>query len=120
MKAQDNPYHAIELMNITNPSGDFTTCLESQGKNIFLNAWFATQTDLAAFQHIELTPPQPWNLHQIEFPSIKYYLNEEIEARSVSIIGIKLHQSIEDDEHQIIYEEDIMNFNQILVASVQI
>ena len=58
-QVQYNTYHAIETMNITNPSGDFTGNLESQGTNIFLNAWFATQTDLAAFQHIELTPHQP-------------------------------------------------------------
>ena len=34
-QVQDNPDHATEPMNITNPSGDFIACLESQGKNIF-------------------------------------------------------------------------------------
>ena len=51
-------------------------------------------------------------------------MKEEIEARNVFIIGIKFHQSIEDDEHKITDEEDIIfntqRFNQILVASVQI
>ena len=64
-QVQDNPYHATEPMNITNPSGYFTVCLESQGTNIFLNTWFPTQTDLAAFPRIELTSRQPWNPHQI-------------------------------------------------------
>ena len=80
-------------MNITNQSGYFTACLESQGTNIFLNTWFPTQTDLAAFPHIELTSRQPRNPHQIEFPSTKYYVKEEIEAQNVSSIGIKFHQS---------------------------
>ena len=31
-QVQDNLYHAIEAMNITNPSGDFTVCLKSQGE----------------------------------------------------------------------------------------
>ena len=39
-QVQDNPYHATEPMNITNPSGDFTACLESQWMNIFLNTCF--------------------------------------------------------------------------------
>ena len=93
MKVQDSPYHAIEPMNITNPSGYFTACLESQGTNIFLNNWFPTQTDLAAFPHIEFTSLQPWNSHQIEFRS-KKNVREEIEAQNVSSIGIKFHQSI--------------------------
>ena len=121
---QENPYHDIEAMNITNPSGYFTACLESQGTNIFLNTWFPTQTDLAAFSHIELTSRQPWNPHQIEFPSTKYYVKEDIETQNLSSIGIKFRQSIEDDEIQIVDEEDIIfntqRFNQILVASVQI
>ena len=51
-------------------------------------------------------------------------MKEEIEARNVFIIGIKFHQSIEDDEHKITDEEDIIfntkRFNQRLVASVRI
>ena len=111
-------------MNITNPSGYLTVCLESQGTNIFLNTWFTTQTGLAVFPRIKLTSRQPWNPHQIEFPSTKYYVKEEIEARSVSSIGIKSHQSTEYDERQIADEEDIISntqsFKHILVASVQI
>ena len=49
---EGNAYHDTEPMNITNPSGDFTVCLESQGRNIFLNTWFPTQIDLATFPHI--------------------------------------------------------------------
>ena len=49
-------------------------------------------------------------------------MKEDIEAQNVSSIGIKFHQSIEDDECQIVDEEDIIfniqRFNQILVASV--
>ena len=110
-------------MNITNPNGYFAVCLEYQGTNIFLNTWFTTQTDLSVFPHIELTPRQPWNPHQIEFPSTKYYVKEEIEARNVPSIGIKFHQSIEYDERQISDEEDIIfntqRFNCRLVAGVQ-
>ena len=95
-------------MNITNPSGYFTACLEYQGGDIFLNSWFPIQIDLASFPHIELNSLQPWNPHQIEFPSTKYYVKEEIEAQNVSIIGIKFHQSIEDDERQIIDKKDII------------
>ena len=29
-QVQDNPYHATETMDITNPRGDFIACLESQ------------------------------------------------------------------------------------------
>ena len=36
-QVQYNPYHATEPMNITNPIGYFTACLESQGTDIFLN-----------------------------------------------------------------------------------
>ena len=54
-QVKDNPYHATEPINITNPSGDCTACLEYQGENIFLNTWFPNQTDLAALQHIKLT-----------------------------------------------------------------
>ena len=54
----------------------------------------------------------------------KYYVKEEIEAQNVSSIGIKFHQSIEDDERKIADEEDIIfdtqSFNQILVTSVWI
>ena len=32
MQVQDNPYHATEPLNITNPSGDFKACLEYQQK----------------------------------------------------------------------------------------
>ena len=32
IQVPDNPYHATEPMNITNPSGDFIACLEFQGK----------------------------------------------------------------------------------------
>ena len=71
MQVQDSPYYSTEPMNITNPIGDFTSCLESQRTYIFLNTWFPTQTDLAAFLHIELTSRQPWNPHHIEFPSTK-------------------------------------------------
>ena len=88
-------------MNITNPSGYFTPWLEFQGTNIFLNAWFPTQIVLVVFPHIKFTSHQPWNPHQIEFPSTKYYVKEDIEAQNVSSIGIKFHQSIEDDELQI-------------------
>ena len=77
-QVQDNPDHATEPMNITNPSGDFTACLESQGKNIFLNTWFPNQIDLAVFPRIELTLLQTFNPHQIDFPSTKYYVKEEI------------------------------------------
>ena len=123
-QVQNNPYHTTEPMNITNLSRGFTACLESQEKNLFLNTWFPTQIDLAALLHIELNSIQLWNPHQIEFPSAKYYVKEDIEARNVSSIGIKCHQSIEDDERQIIYEEGIIlttkRFNQRLVDSVQI
>ena len=91
-QVQDNPYHVTEPMNITNPSGYFTACLEYQGTDIFLKTWFPTQTDLSAFPHIEFTSRQPWNLHQIEFPSTKYYVKEDIEAQNVSSIGIIFHQ----------------------------
>ena len=67
-QVQDNPYHATEPMNITNPSGYFIACLEYQGTNLFLNTWFPTKTDIAVFPHIKLTSRQPWNPHQIEFP----------------------------------------------------
>ena len=70
-QVQENPYRAIEPMSNTNSSGYFTACLESQGTNIFLNTWFPTQADLTAFPHIELNSRQPWNPHQIEFPSTK-------------------------------------------------
>ena len=47
---------------------------------------------------------------------------EDIEAQNVSSIGIKFHQSIEDDERQVADEEDIIfntqRFNQRLVDSV--
>ena len=123
-QVQDNQYHATEPMNITNPIGDFTACLEYQGENIFLNTWFPNQTDLAALQHIKLTSHQLYNPHQIDFPSTKYYVKEEIEALNVSSIGIKLHQSIEYYERQIVDKEDIIfntqRFNQRLVASIQI
>ena len=91
-QVQDNTYHATEPMNITNPSRYFTACLEYQGTNIFLNTWFPTQTYLTAFPHIKLTSRQSWNPHQINFPSTKYYVKEEIEAQNVSSIGIKFHQ----------------------------
>ena len=78
-QVQDNPYRATEPMNINNQIRDFIACLESQGKNTFLNTWFPTQIDLAAFSHIKLTSGQPWNPHQIEFPSTKYYVNKDIE-----------------------------------------
>ena len=111
-------------MNITNPSKYFTECLEYQGTNIFLKTCFPTQTDLTIFPHIELTSLQLWNPYQIEFPSTKYYAKEDIEARNVSSIGIKFHQSIEDDEGQITDEEVIIfntqRFNHRLVASVRI
>ena len=98
--------------------------MESQDTNIFLDTWFPIQIDLVTFPHIKLTSRQPWNPHQIEFPSTKYYAKEEIEGQNVSNIGIKFHQSIEDHERQITDEEGIIfntqRFNQILVASVQI
>ena len=51
-------------------------------------------------------------------------MKEDIEAWNVSIIGIKFHQLIEDDERQIVDEKYIIfnkqRFNQRLVASVQI
>ena len=95
------PYHATEPMNITNPCQDFTACLESQGTNIFLNTLFQTQKDLSVLPHIGLTSRQPWNPHEIEFSSKKYYVREDIEAQNVSIIGIKFHQSIKYGERQI-------------------
>ena len=123
-QVQYNTYHATEPMNITNPRGYFTACLESQGTNIFLKTWFPTHTGLSTFPNIELTSHQPWNPHQIELPSTKYYAKEVIQAQNLSIIVIKAHQSIEDDERQITDEEDIIlntqRFNQILVARVQI
>ena len=123
-QVQYNPYHATEPMSITNPSGDFTACLESQGTNIFLNTWFPSQTDLSAFPHIKLTSRQPWNPHQIEFASTKHYRKKDIEAQNVSSIGIKIHQPIEDDKRHIKDEEDIIfntqRFNHKLVTSVLI
>ena len=51
-------------------------------------------------------------------------MKEEIEAQNVYSIGIKFHQSIEDDKRQILDEEDIIFitycFNQRLVTSVRI
>ena len=89
-----------------------------------MNTWFSTKIDLATLPHIKLTSLQPWNPHQIEFPSTKYYVKEEIQVQNVSSIGIKFHQSIEDYEHKILDEEDIIfntqRFNQRLVASFQI
>ena len=117
------PNHIDQLI-LSNTSVDFTACLKYQRTNIFLNTWFPTQADLDAFPHIKLTSCQPWNPHQIEFPSTKYYVKEEIEAQNVSSIGIIFHQSIEDDELQIVDEEDIILstqcFSQRLVASVRI
>ena len=84
------------------PKRRFYCLLGIARENIFLNSWFPTHIDPAAFPHIKLTSNQPWNPHQIEFPSTKYYVKEEIEAQNVSSIGIKFHQSIEDDERQIV------------------
>ena len=71
-----------------------------------------------------MTSRQPWNTHQIEFPSTKYYVKEEIEAQNGSSIGIEFHQSIEYYKRKIVDEEDIIfniqRFNQRLVDSVQI
>ena len=51
-------------------------------------------------------------------------MKEKIEAQNVSSIGIKFHQSIEDDERKIADEEDIIfntqSFNQIMEASFRI
>ena len=51
-------------------------------------------------------------------------MKKDIEAQNLSSIGIEFHQLVEDYEHQIVDEEDIIfntqRFNQILVASVQI
>ena len=91
-QVQYNPYNATEPMNITNTSGDFTVWLEYQGTNIFLSNWFPTQTYLSELPHIELYSRQQWNPHQIESPSTKYYVKEDIEAQNVSSIGIKFHQ----------------------------
>ena len=62
--------------------------------------------------HIKLRSPQ------------KKYVKKEIEAQNLSRIGIKFHQSNEDDECQIVHEKDIIfntqRFNQIMVDIVGI
>ena len=51
-------------------------------------------------------------------------MKEDIEPQNVSSIGIKFHQSIEDDERQIVHKEDIIfntqHFNQRLLDSIHI
>ena len=71
---------------------------------------------------IEFTPSVDYTSNR--GPLKTYYVKEEIEARNVSSIGIKFHQSIEDYELQIADEENIIfntqRFNHRLVASVWI
>ena len=57
-QVQDNPY-VMDPMSIISPDGNFITCLESEGINIFINAWSPTQEDLALLTHIEFTSQQP-------------------------------------------------------------
>ena len=71
-EVQDNPYHATDPMSITSPNGEFMACLQSQGKNVFLNTWRPMKTQLNPLPHILLTSPRKWDSHKIEFPATKY------------------------------------------------
>ena len=41
-EVQDNLYHAIDTMSTTSPNGEFISCLQSHGTNVFLNTWRPT------------------------------------------------------------------------------
>ena len=55
---------------------------------MLLDTWFPRQGDLESYPHIELTPPQQWNPHKIEFPQTKYSMQEEVEGRNVLKVKI--------------------------------
>ena len=85
---QDKPYDAKKLMAISIPDSEFTTCLQSEGNIIFLDTWYRSQKYLEAHQHIKMTSCHHLNPHQIQFPQIKYGVQEEIKGRNVSAASI--------------------------------
>ena len=70
-EVQDNRYHATNTMSITSPNGELMACLQSQGKNVFINTWQPTKMQLSSLPHIALTSPGKWDPHKIEFPATK-------------------------------------------------
>ena len=57
-EVQDNSYHAKDSMNITITNGKFMECLQSKRKNVFLNTWRPTKTQLSSlplfFAYVDL------------------------------------------------------------------
>ena len=94
-------------------------CLQSQGKNVFLNTWQPTKTQLSSLPHIVLTSPREWDPHNIEFTAKKYSVQEEIESRNVSQTNVRFSNL---EEQTTVFEEDTLfytqQFNERLVASV--
>ena len=108
-------------MSITSPNGEFMACLQSQGKNVFLNTWRPTKNQLSSLPHIVLTSPRDWDQHKIEFPATKYYVQEEIE--SCNVLQKKMRFSILEEQTTVFEEDtifDTQQFNERLVASVRI
>ena len=123
-QVQYNPY-AMDPMIIIIPDGNFISCLESKGINIFINTWSPTQEDLASLPHIQLTLQQRWEPHNIAFLETNYCVKEEMESRKFSSIAKNFRQSLEDtrDTTAVDEEDNIFNtkeLNRIIVASVQV
>ena len=82
------PLQCQQKIAIISPDSEFTACLQSEGKIIFLNIWYSSQKYLEAHPHIKMTSRHHRNPHQIQFPQTRYGVQEEIEGRNVSATSI--------------------------------
>ena len=120
---QDNPYVSSPM--VVEKSGkdqDFVACLQSEGTNIFMNAWTPTDSDLKEFKHIVLTSPTEWNPSKVRFPGTDYNDVHEIESRNVSLVEV----DFKGDDALIPYDNphlqpirifDIQSFNRRIMKS---
>ena len=100
----DNPYDP-EGMRIESPDGSLVMSLKSKGTTVYFDTWTPTLDDLESLPHIVLTSPHVWNPQEVEFPSVEYSRQEEIEKRSISQI---LTFSDEINTSMVDHEEDIV------------
>ena len=86
-QVQYNPYHSTEPMNITNPSVDFTACLEFQETNIFLNTCFfnSDRPSRIPTYRIDFTPTVESTSNCV--PSTKYYARRRLRRKMCLVLA---------------------------------
>ena len=77
---QDNPYDPHQPMEISTPERNLVVALKSSGTTIYFDTWSPTAQDLEQLPHYTVTGSEPWEPHEIVYPSMTRDEAEDLET----------------------------------------